>query len=272
MILFLVAISLQAQQCTAQPGILPPMPPLGFFGGLLDGLGLGPSSPPVTSSVPVVSSTYRNPQASPSIQPQDAASASTGTIVPVVSASPATAARAAAAASAVPASPVTPSIPSVLRAPPAAANGVAAASGVPVATIAPASPAAPATPVTVPRAGIPPATPAALRPGETTLTQLGAYQAANSHIRTCVLTDARMRMRFSPQWSVPSSIIHHMEVCIGMTGSKCAVQSPSHQQRQWPPLRRHCQVLPLQCPHQVRFNFNMIFAGSSSVSMHCTEM
>ena len=133
----LLALLLQAQQCSGQPGVLPPMPPLGFFGGLLDGLGLGTSSPPVTTSAPVVSSTYRTPQGSASIQPQDAASTSTGTIVPVVSASPAS------------------------LAPPRTAAPAA-----PVSTLAPATPADPVTPVTVPRAVAPPAPPTVLRPGE----------------------------------------------------------------------------------------------------------
>ncbi len=135
--LILLALLLQTQQCAGQPGMLPPMPPLGFFGGLLDGLGLGTSSPPVTTSAPVVSSTYRTPQASPSIQPQDAASISTGTIVPVVSASPAS------------------------LAPPRTA-----APAMPVSTLAPTIPAAPVTPVTVPQAVTPPAPETALRPGK----------------------------------------------------------------------------------------------------------
>jgi hypothetical protein len=72
--LLLLSVLLRAQLCTAQPGILPPMPPLGFFGGLLDGLGLGDNTPPAPRSPSI----YREPYASPAIQPQTAASASSG--------------------------------------------------------------------------------------------------------------------------------------------------------------------------------------------------
>lgn len=72
--LLLLSVLLQAHLCTAQPGILPPMPPLGFFGGLLDGLGLGDNTPPAPPSPSV----YREPYASPAIRPQTATSASSG--------------------------------------------------------------------------------------------------------------------------------------------------------------------------------------------------
>ena len=88
-VLVLLSVLLQAQHCRAQLGMLPPLPPLGLFGGLLDGMGLGPNSPPMSSSPPVTS-TYRTPQTAYSaLQPPVTQSATSGTIIPVVTSSPA---------------------------------------------------------------------------------------------------------------------------------------------------------------------------------------
>ena len=121
--LTLLSFSPLLRLCAAQNNLFPPLPPLGLFGGLLDGLGLGPSSPAATNSPPA-SPTYTQPPTSPATrQSSSRGSDASGTIIPVVTTPPASSTPTAPATSTlVPASPAATAAPSTPSSPAAAAD------------------------------------------------------------------------------------------------------------------------------------------------------
>ncbi|EIE22301.1 hypothetical protein COCSUDRAFT_47820 [Coccomyxa subellipsoidea C-169] len=165
LLLCLLSILLSTSHISAQPGFIPPMPPLGFFGGLLDTFGIGsstdsPSPPPATRTMtPATASAVTSPQAtiatSSDLAPlRTPAAAAAATPVPVstAAAKPATTPAPVAVGTFVPAVTTAPAAvpvtPAAVAVPAATVKPAAAA---PVATVAPAN----ALPVATPAATLP---------------------------------------------------------------------------------------------------------------------